>query len=193
MAGKRLDTYIIPSADFWASRIYYLDTYTVNLEFDDDFPVVYDLLYIYMYIYTFYRSWSSCTWAIYPRAILYTLVYFSLNSVVFGIGSQDKYQSFILIGLALTGKASSIIQYILFRFRSYWRSWRPLVTPLPGCIKEGIEPRISQKWFKPSHAQVRFSLCSLLLLLFCFCFYCSYCYYYCYYPFRAGIDLQRHV
>ena len=30
------------------SRVYYLDTYTVNLEFDDDFPVVYDLLYIYM-------------------------------------------------------------------------------------------------------------------------------------------------
>ena len=32
----------------------------------------------------------------------------------------------------------------------------------------------------PSHAQVRFSLCSLLLL-FCFCFYCSCCYYYYYY------------
>ena len=51
LAGKRLDTYIFPSADFWASRVYYLDTYTVNLEFDDDFPVVYDLLYIYIYIY----------------------------------------------------------------------------------------------------------------------------------------------
>ena len=33
----------------------------------------------------------------------------------------------------------------------------------------------------PSHAQVRFPLCSLLLLLSCFCFYCSYCYYYYYY------------
>ena len=50
LAGKRLDTYIFPSADFWASRVYYLDTYTVNLEFDDDFPVVYDLLYIYIHI-----------------------------------------------------------------------------------------------------------------------------------------------
>ena len=50
LAGKRLDTYIFPSADFWASRVYYLDMYTVNLEFDDDFPVVYDLLYIYIYI-----------------------------------------------------------------------------------------------------------------------------------------------
>ena len=85
LAGKRLDTYIFPSADFWASRVYYLHTYTINLEFDEDFPVVYDLLYIYIYIYiyTYYRSWSSCTWATYPRAILYTLVYFSLNSVVF--------------------------------------------------------------------------------------------------------------
>ena len=50
LAGKRLDTYIFPSADFWASRVYYLDTYTVNLEFDDNFTVVYDLLYIYIYI-----------------------------------------------------------------------------------------------------------------------------------------------
>ena len=96
LAGKRLDAYIFPSADFWASHVYYLDTYTVNLEFDDNFPVFYDLIYIYIYIYiyTFYRSWSSCNWATYPRAILYTLAYFSLNSVVFGIGSHDKYQSF---------------------------------------------------------------------------------------------------
>ena len=141
LAGKRLDTYIFPSTDFWASRVYYLDTYTVNLEFDDDFPVVYDLLCIY--IYTFYRSWSSCTWAIYPRVILYTLVYFSLNSVVLVIRIHDKYQSLILIGLALTEKASSRIQYILFHFRLYWRGWRPLATPLAGRIKEGIEPRIN--------------------------------------------------
>ena len=118
--------------------------YTVNLEFDDDFPVVYDLLYIYLHIYTFYRSWSSCTWAIYPRANLYTLVYFSLNSVVLVIRIHDKYQSLILIRLALTEKASSRIQYILFHFRSYWRGWRPLVTPLAGHIKEGIEPRVNQ-------------------------------------------------
>ena len=133
LAGKRLDTYIFPSADFWASRVYYLDTYTVNLKFDDDFPVVYDLWYIY--IYNFYRSWSSCNWAIYPRAILYTLLYISLNSVAFVIGSHDKYQSFILIVLVLTGKASSIIQYVFLHCRSYWRGWRPLVTPLTGHIK----------------------------------------------------------
>ena len=47
LAGKHLDTYIFPSAYFWASRVNYLDTYTVNLEFDDKFPVVYNLLYIY--------------------------------------------------------------------------------------------------------------------------------------------------
>ena len=56
LAGKRLDTYIFPSTDFWASRVYYLDTYTVNLEFDDDFPVVYDLLYKYIYILSTVRG-----------------------------------------------------------------------------------------------------------------------------------------
>ena len=137
----------------------------------------------YVYIYTFYCSWSSCNWAIHPSAILYTLAYFSLNSIVSVIGIHDKYQSLILIGLALTEKASSRIQSILFYFRSYWRGWRPLVTPWACCIKEGIEPRIFQKRFIPSHAQVSVSLCSLLLFLSCFCFYCSYCYYYYYYEY----------
>ena len=44
LAGKRLDTYISPSADFWASRVYYLDTYTVNLKSDDNFTIFYDLV-----------------------------------------------------------------------------------------------------------------------------------------------------
>ena len=181
LAGKHLDAYIFPSADFCASRVYYLDIYTVNLESDVNFTVFYDL--IYLYIYTFYRSWSSCNWATYPRVILYTWAYFSLNLIISVIRIHDKYQSLILIGLALTEKASSRIQYILFHFRSYWRGWRPLVTPWAGCIKEGIEPRIFQKRFMPSHAQVRFPLCSLLLLLLCFCFHCSYCYYYYYYEY----------
>ena len=43
LAGKYLDTYIFPSADFWASRVNYLDTYTINLEYDDNFPVFYVL------------------------------------------------------------------------------------------------------------------------------------------------------
>ena len=158
---------------------YTTDTYTVNLELDDNFKVFYDL--VYLYIFTFYRSWSSCNWATYSSVIFYTLVYFSLNWIVLVIRSHDKYQSLILIGLALTGKANSGIQYISFHLRSYWRGWRPLVTPWACCIKEGIEPRIFQKQFNPSHAQVSVSLCSLLLLFSCFCFYCSYCYYYYYY------------
>ena len=51
LAGKRLVTYIFPFADFWAFRLYYLDTYTVNLELDDNFKVFYDL--VYLYIFTF--------------------------------------------------------------------------------------------------------------------------------------------
>ena len=114
LAGKRFDTYIFPSADFCASRVYYFDAYTVNLELDDNFKVFFDL--VYLYIFTFYRSWSSCNWATYSSVIFYTLVYFSLNWIVSIIRSHDKYQSLILIGLALTGKASSGIQYILFHF-----------------------------------------------------------------------------
>ena len=56
MAGKRLDMYIFPSADFWASRVYYLDRYTVNLEFDDNFPVFYDLIYTYIYLLSTVRG-----------------------------------------------------------------------------------------------------------------------------------------
>ena len=135
LAGKHLDAYIFPSADFCASRVDYLDIYTVNLESDVNFTVYYDL--IYLYIYTFYCSWSSCNWATYPRVILYTLVYFCLNSIISVIKSHDKYQSLILIGLAFTEKASSRIQCILFHFRSYWRGWRPLVTPWAGSLNPG--------------------------------------------------------
>ena len=181
LAGKHLDAYIFPSADFCASRVDYLDIYTINLESDVNFTVFYDL--ISLYIYAFYCSWSFCNWATYPRVLLYTLGYFSLNSIVSVIRIHDKYQSLILIGLTLTEKVSSRIQCILFHSRSYWRGWRPLVAPWAGCIKEGIEPRIFQKRFMPSHAQVRFPLCSLILLLLCFCFHCSYCYYYYYYEY----------
>ena len=43
LAGKHLDAYIFPSADFCASRVDYLDTYTVNLESDYNFTVFYNL------------------------------------------------------------------------------------------------------------------------------------------------------
>ena len=88
-AGKRLGIYIFPSADFCTFPVYYLDTYTVNLELDDDFTVFYNL--IYLYIYNVYRSWASCNWATYPEAILvkmYTLVYFSSKVIVLMIKSQ---------------------------------------------------------------------------------------------------------
>ena len=61
LAGKCSDTYIFPSADFCAFRVYYFDAYMVNLELDDNFKVFFDL--VYLYIFTFYRSWPSCDWA----------------------------------------------------------------------------------------------------------------------------------
>ena len=61
LAVKRFDTYIFPSEELCAFRVYYLDAYTVNLELDDNFKVFFDL--VYLYILTFYHSWSSCNWA----------------------------------------------------------------------------------------------------------------------------------
>ena len=72
LVGKRLVTYIFPFADFWASRVYHLDAYTVNLELDDNFKIFYDL--IYLYIFTFYRSWPSCNWATYQ--VLFSILWF---------------------------------------------------------------------------------------------------------------------
>ena len=51
LAGKRMVTYIFPSADFWASQVYYFDAYTVNLELDDNFKVFFDLVYLYIFIF----------------------------------------------------------------------------------------------------------------------------------------------
>ena len=140
LAGKRLVTYIVPFADFWASHVYYFDAYTVNLELDDNFKVFYDLVYLYIFI--FYHSWSSCNWAAYPEAIfvnICTLVYFSSKVIVLVIKSHDKYQSLILIGLARAEKASSRNRSVLVHYRSHWRGWRPLVTPWACCIIEVIE------------------------------------------------------
>ena len=49
LAGKHFDIYI-PIADFCTSRVDYLDTYTVNLDSDDNFTVFYNLIYLYIYI-----------------------------------------------------------------------------------------------------------------------------------------------
>ena len=96
LAGKRLVTYIFLFADFWASSVFYLDAYTVNLELNDNFKVFYD--HIYLYIYDVYHSWVSYDWATYPEAIsvkTYTLVYFSSKVILLMIKSHDKYQSYL--------------------------------------------------------------------------------------------------
>ena len=98
------------------------------------------------------------------------------------IKSHDKYQSHILVGLAHAEKANLGNRSIFVHNRSYWREWRPLVTPWADCIKEGIEPWKCQKRPFLSHVLVSLSLCSLLSLLLCSCFGCSsssYYYYYC--------------
>ena len=53
LAEKHLDAYIFPSADFCASRVYYLDIDTINLESDVNFTVFYDLIYLYVYFLLF--------------------------------------------------------------------------------------------------------------------------------------------
>ena len=184
MAGKCIKTYLCLFADFWASSLYYLNTYTINLELNDKFKMFYD--HIYLNIYDIYRSWVSYDWAMYPEAIsvkTYTLVYFSSKAVLLMIKSHDKYQSIILIGLAHVEKAYSGIRSISVHNRSYWRDFRPLVTPWAWCIKEGIEPWRVQKRFNPSHVQVSLLLCSLSppsLALFCFWLFYYYYYYYYY-------------
>ena len=50
LAGKRSHAYIFPSADFWASCLYYFNTYIVNLESDHNFTIFCELIYLYIYI-----------------------------------------------------------------------------------------------------------------------------------------------
>ena len=180
LGGKHINAYIFPFANVYASWIDYFDTYTRNLESECKIMIFCKL--VYLYICAFYLSWVSCEWATLSSVILYTLVYLSLKWINSVIRIHDKYQSYFLVGLALTCKASSQIRYILLHYRSNWRELRPLVTPSANCIKESIEPCIGQKRFMPSHAQVShlpLSLLSPFLLLLCFGFCCPY-YYYCY-------------
>ena len=152
LAGKCLSAYLCLFADFWASHLCGLDTYTGNLELNDNFKMIYD--HIYLYIYDVYRSWVFYNWATYPEAFsvkTYTLVYFSSKASLLMIKSHDRYQSIVLIGLAHVEKAYSEIQSISVHNRSYWRELRSLVTPWAWCIKEGIEPWRFEKRFIPSH------------------------------------------
>ena len=189
LAGKCLSAYLCLSADSWASCLYYLDMYTVNLELNNKFKRFCD--YIYLYIYDIYRRWVSYDWASFPEALsvkTYTSVYFSSKASLLMIKSHDKYQSIVLIGLAHVEKAYSKIRSISVHNRSYWRELRPLVTPWIWCIKEGIEPWKVQKQFNPSHVQVSLpplSLSSPSLALFCF--YCFIIIYYYVYLLVKGI------
>ena len=103
-AGKHINAYIFPSADFYASWVNCFDTYTENLESEYKITIFYNL--VYLYIFAFYRSWVSCKWATSSKVIPYTLVYLSLKWIISVIRIHDKYQSYILVGLALTCKAS---------------------------------------------------------------------------------------
>ena len=117
LAGKRSHAYIFPSADLWASCLYYFNIYIVNLESDHSFTIFYKL--IYLYIYNVYRSWASCNWATYPEVIsvnICTLVYFSSNLISLLTKSHDEYQSLILIGLARAEKANSRNRSILVHY-----------------------------------------------------------------------------
>ena len=122
LAGKCLSAYLCLFADFWASCLYYLNIYMVNLELNDKFKMFYD--YIYLNIYDIYRFWVSYDWASYPEALsvkTYTLVYFSSKASLLMIKSHDKYQSIVLIGLAHVEKVYSGIRSISVHNRSYWR------------------------------------------------------------------------
>ena len=81
LAGKCLRMYLFLFTDLWASSVYYSDIYMVNLELDDNFKILYDLIYLYIYIYDVYRSWASCNWATYPADIFVEYIYFGLFSL----------------------------------------------------------------------------------------------------------------
>ena len=166
-AGRHIKAYIFPSADVYDCWIDYFDTHTKNLE--SEYKIMMFCELVYLCIFAFYLSWVSCDWATPSSVIPYTLVYLSLKWIISVTRIHDTYQSYILVGLTLTCQAGFQIQYILFHYQSNWRELRPLVTPWADCIKEGIEPRMIQKRFMPSHAQVSLPLLSLLSLLSLLC------------------------
>ena len=114
LGGKHINVYIFPFANVYASWIDYFDTYTRNLESECKIMIFCKL--VYSYIFTFYLSWVSCEWATLSSVILNTLVYLSLKWINSVIRIHDKYQSYFLVGLVLTCKASSQIQYILLHY-----------------------------------------------------------------------------
>ena len=82
LAGKRLGAYIFLFAHFWASRVFYLDTYTVNLELKDNFKMFYDR--INLYIYTMFTVLG------YPTTGQHTLRLFQLKRILWFIFPQKQ-------------------------------------------------------------------------------------------------------
>ena len=72
-------TYIFPSADFWDSRGYFFEAYTVNLELDDNFKVFFDLVYLYIFIFIVRGR---------PASGQHTLQIFSLIYILWSIFPQ---------------------------------------------------------------------------------------------------------
>ena len=198
--GKRFNAYILPSKNVYASWMNCFDRYIKNLESEYRTMKFYKLAYLYICVFdSLWVSWERATLsskiATLACNILYTLVYLLSewsNSV---IRIHDKYQRCFLVGLALTCKASSQIQYVLLRFRANWRELRPLVTPWANGIKESFKPCIGQKQFMPSYAQVSHFPLSLLSLLspslLLFYFGCCYYYYYCCYEYFTVKGLHK--
>ena len=168
LAGKCFYAYTCPSTGFDGFKAYYFNRYTVNLELCDNFKVIFDS--VCLYIIASYRSWTFCnlaTFLVEISADMYTLVYFSPELVLLMFKSHDEYQSYILAGLGHIEKAKFENRSIFVHNRSYWREWRPLVTPWSDGIREGTEPWKCQKRPFLSHVLVSLSLCSLLPLLLC--------------------------
>ena len=123
--GKRFNAYILPSTNVYASWMDYFDRYIRNLESEYRIMRFYKLIYLYICAFDLsWVSWEPATLsskiATLACDILYTLVYLLLKWINSVIRIHDKYQSCFLVGLALTCKASSQIQYILLRFRTNW-------------------------------------------------------------------------
>ena len=124
--GKRFNAYILPSTNVYALWMDYFDRYIRNLESEYRIMKFYKLVYLYICAFSLsWVSWEPATLSSKIAAlacnILYTLVYLLLKWINSVIRIHDKYQSCFLVGLALTYKASSQIQYILLRFRTNWK------------------------------------------------------------------------
>ena len=156
LAGKRLYTYILLCTHFYATRMFYMSKYMVNLGLGDNYQVLINR--IYLYIYVIYHLWVSCKGATPFTQILtksYTLVYFVSNLITLVIKSHEKYQSNLLDRLGHAERANGEKRSILGHNRSYWRELRHLVTPWAFCIKEGTEPWKNQTRSLTSHVQLQ--------------------------------------